>query len=750
MIHNGAAGGTRATSLILYPSSFILPYSPFLVSDGVNCYRDVIALPYLTLPGGGVMRRLKTRFPIALPIAVLVFLVAATPAQAYIGPGAGFAVISSALVILGAMASAVLMLFTWPIRWCVRAYKGRKAHAKARVKRVVIIGLDGMEPTLVEQYMGQGRMPNLARLKENGYYNRLGTTLPALTPVAWASFLTGSNPGKHNVFDFLTRDKRNYMPTLSSVHISGGKKPSIRLLRKGKPFWNILGEHGIFSSIIRVPITFPPEKFRGVLLSAMCVPDLRGSQGTFSYYTTRPDPDTEHTGGEQVRVTRKGNRVSTHLVGPAIHENGSKVTLKCPFTAEIDDRNECVTLSVCDSTIRLTRQEYSDWVPVTFDGGFRNKIHGICQFQLLSTTPHLDLYVTPIQIDPEKPAFPIAFPTVYSMYLCKRQGPFATLGFAEDTWALNEEILEDPGFLHQCLEADRERETMLSDALDKVRRGLVVCVFDSTDRVNHMYWRYLDPNHPAHDGFGDKKLTTAIPEHYARVDEMIGRMMAKCDDPDTVLMVLSDHGAKSFRRGFDVNRWLIENGYMTLKPDPKPGAKYLVNVDWSRTRAYGSGLAGIYLNIKGREAQGIVKPGEEAGALRDELCQKLEGLTDPATGEIAIARMYNSLKHYKGPYKDQAPDLMVGYNEGYRVSWEAAIGEITDELFHDNVKAWSADHLLDPPLVPGVLFCNRDVDCDHPRIMDLGPTTLSLFGVDTPQFMDGKPLKVADHGIRFN
>jgi len=691
------------------------------------------------------LRRCPTAGRVLLTAAALL-LALAEPAQAYIGPGAGFAVLSSFLVVFVAFVSAFFTLLTWPIRWVFRAIRGRKAFRRARVKRVVFIGLDGMEPTLVEQYVTEGRMPNMARLGKQGCYKRLATTLPALTPTAWASFLTGSNPGKHNVFDFLTRDKRNYLPVLSSAQISGGRKPSIRLLRKGVPFWNILGEHGIFSNIIRVPITFPPERFRGTLLSAMCIPDLRGSQGMFSYYTTRPSEDVERTGGEQVRVTRQGNRVSSHLVGPRISKNGSKVTLRCPFTVQIDDQTESIELSVGETTATLRRKEYSGWIPVTFDGGFRKKVHGICQFQLLNTRPHFELYVTPIQIDPEKPAFPIAFPTVYSMYLSKSQGPFATLGLAEDTWALNEQIIEDPGFLHQCLEADAEREVMLNDALDKVRRGLVVCVFDSPDRVNHMYWRYLDPDHPAREGFGDEKLADAIPEHYARLDEMIGRTMARCDDPDTVLMVLSDHGAKPFRRGVDVNRWLIENGYMALKEEAKPGAKYLANVDWSGTRAYGSGLAGIYLNIRGREARGVVEPGQEADALRDELCEKLEGLTDPETGEVAIVKVYNSLKFYKGPYKEEAPDLMIGYNEGYRVSWEAAIGEITDTVFCDNTKAWSADHCLDPKLVPGLLLCNRDIDCENPRIMDLGPTALSLFGVEVPAHMDGRVLPVAEAG----
>jgi predicted AlkP superfamily phosphohydrolase/phosphomutase len=223
---------------------------------------------------------------------------------------------------------------------------------------------------------------------------------------------------------------------------------------------------------------------------------------------------------------------------------------------------------------------------------------------------------------------------------------------------------------------------------------------------------------------------------------MIGRVVAKCDNDGTVVMVVSDHGAKSFRRGIDINRWLIDNGYMALKPDAKPGAKYLANVDWSKTRVYGVGLAGIYLNLKEREAQGIVEPGEEADRLRDELSQKLSGLIDPETGETAIVSVYNTLTFYHGPYKEAAPDLMIGYNEGYRVSWEAAIGDITDRVFCDNLRAWSADHCLDPKLVPGVFFCNRPVEGKNPRLMDLGPTTLRLFGVDVPGHMDGRTLTI--------
>jgi predicted AlkP superfamily phosphohydrolase/phosphomutase len=408
--------------------------------------------------------------------------------------------------------------------------------------------------------------------------------------------------------------------------------------------------------------------------------------------------------------------------------------------------NGTALLKVGDETRELRPREYTNWVPVTFHGGFRQKVHGICQFMLLTTEPEFELYVTPIQIDPGNPAMPISHPTVYSMYLAKNQGPYATLGLAEDTWAHNEKILEDPDFLHQCIEADEEREKMFLDSLEKIKRGLVVCVFDGTDRIQHMFWRYIDPDHPAHDGQGTRRQRKAIEELYLRMDELVGRTMAKCSDPDTVLMVISDHGFASFRRGIDLNRWLIDNGYLTLKEgEDYKGKKYLRTVDWSKTTAFALGLAGIYLNVKGRELHGIVDTAE-TDALRDEIAQKLGGLIDPESGGVAISTVYNTRKVYRGPYTVEAPDLIPGYNDGYRVGWETAIGEITDSVFHDNNKAWSGDHCVDPKLVPGMFFCNRRVEDEFPRLMDLGPTTLKLFGVDVPDHMDGKPLTVADAG----
>ena len=686
-------------------------------------------------------------------VAILVLLVPNT-AQAYIGPGAGFAVGTTVVAFFAAMVSGLAAIFLWPMRWLVRSVRGRRAHAQARVQRVVILGLDGMEPTLAEKYMAEGKLPNLSRLKSEGTYTRLGTTLPPLSPVAWSSFLTGCNPGKHNIFDFLTRDKRTYMPLMSSVNIRGSSrslklgpyriplgKPDIRLLRRGTPFWKTLGDHGIFSSIVRVPITFPPESFHGVLLSAMCVPDLRGSQGTFTYYTTHEEGEDDYISGEIVRVQRDGKKIRSHLIGPDASLRDSKEPLECPFEVSITGKGKA-TLRVSGETFELTAGTYTPWVHVTFNAGLGVKVRGVCEFLLMRTEPAFELYVTPIQIDPDSPAMPISHPPVFATYLSKSQGPYATLGLAEDTWALNAKLLGDDDFLHQCLEADEERETMFFDALDKVRRGLCICVFDGTDRIQHMFWRYIDPKHPAHTGQAEAQHRNAIDELYTRMDDLVGRTMAECDDEDTVLMVISDHGFNPFRRGIDLNVWLEQNGYLTLKPDGR-GKKYLAGVDWSKTRAYCLGLAGIWLNVQGREAQGIVDPAE-ANALRDELAEKLTGLRDEERDELAISRAFNAHKTYRGPFTSEAPDLIIGYNRGYRASWEAAVGQPTDQVFHDNTRAWSGDHCIDPKLVPGVLFCNRKIDSPHPRLMDLGATSLELFGIEVPSHMDGRPLRVAD------
>ena len=681
-------------------------------------------------------------------------------AHAYIGPGAGIALLGSFFAMFSAFLSAVFFVVTWPVRLLWRAVRGGRPYARAKAKRVVVLGLDGLDPQLTEQLMDAGQLPNLSRLRDDGAYRRLRTTYPPLSPVAWSSFSTGTNPGKHNVFDFIARDPASYRPIQSSVRVREGRRkltlrsfvvplsrPRITGLRRSKPFWTVLGEKGIFSAVLRVPITFPPDRFRGVQLSAMCVPDLRGTHGTFSFFTENgaaSEGSAEgEVGGDIVAVERDGETVRSCLHGPVNTLRVDRPRLRVPF-AVTRGPDGTATLRIDGQKVHLRPGHYSDWVRLRFRAlAGLVKVRGVCRFLLKRFDPPFEMYCTPINIDPVKPVMPISHPRSYSKYLARLMGTYATLGLAEDTWSLTEQRLDEDAFLGQAYAIHAEREQMFFDALRCVPRGLVVCVFDGPDRIQHMFWRFTDERHPALCNGDRESHRQVIPDMYKKMDDLVGRTRADLDD-DTVLFVLSDHGFKPFRRGVDLNAWLLEHGYLHLKDSAgRPSRAYLVDVDWSRTRAYALGLAGIYINRKGREAQGVVER-SQAPDLARELCGRLTGLRDPDTGETAVHEAVVRERVYRGPYVEAAPDVIVGYAVGYRVSWEAVIGKCGPTVFCDNTKAWSGDHCLHPDLVPGVLFCNRKLSAQEADIIDLAPTALDLFGVAKPAYMDGKSLLCAD------
>jgi len=687
-------------------------------------------------------------------LAWLIILVTPQIVHAYAGPGAGFAVISSFWTLFVAFFYSFYALVTWPIRQLSRWFRRRKAYQKAQVKRAVIVGFDGMDPELANRFMDEGRMPHFAQMCDRGTFRPLRTTFPAISPVAWSTFQTGVNPGKHNIYDFLARDANNYLPYLSSAQIREPKrrlkigkyslplgKPEIQGMRRGTPFWHRLGEAGVFCSIVRVPVTFPPEKFPGVLLSGMCVPDLKGSQGTFCFCTTRAANGRFREGGVRIPFERIASEYRCFIPGPE-DPLGSGKDLRAEFTVRPNSDGAKAEIKLDSESFMLKVGEYSEWVPVKFKAGLGFSARGICRFYLKQLTPEVEVYVTPVNIDPARPDLPISHPVTYSIYLAKLFGPYATLGLAEDTWALNEEVLDDKAFLAQCYGNHEDRERMFFDALEKTPQGLCACVFDTTDRVQHMFWRYLEDGHPAAKDVPADSRPQVIQELYARMDDLIGRVMKKIDD-ETLLLVISDHGFKSFARCVNVNAWLHENGYLTLKDGKTESGDWFEDVDWSRTRAYTMGLNGIYLNIKGREREGIVDAGAESTALKEELRTKLHGLVDPASGKVSITGMFDCEGVYAGPYVDNAPDLIVGYGAGYRASWDSVMGKVTGTVFEDNTKAWSGDHCVDPRLVPGVLFSNRKINVEKPAIVDVAPTMLQLFGLKLPAYFDGKPWAVS-------
>lgn len=668
-------------------------------------------------------------------------------AHAYIGPGAGFAFLGSTLVFVLTLGMALITILFWPIQFLLRRIARRGMPKNARTKRVVIIGLDGLEPSLTERYMAEGILPNLCTLRDDGSFARLGTTLPALSPVAWSSFQTGVNPGAHNIFDFLTRDKRHCLPQLASTETRAIEKvrnifgfklkkrtASVVITRKSQPFWKILGKHGIFSNIIRVPISYPPEKFNGNILSAMCTPDLKGTQGSFTYFTESLSTTAQVIGGDTRSFIREGDSLIGELSGPPNKDGKSWATLT--FKLTVNSKLGIGELKVDSKTVVLKRDTFSPWIELTFNTAGGPKVHGIARFCLRSSDDgSAALYISPINVHPEKPALPISQPAIFSGWLAKKHGLYGTLGLMEDTWGRNELALDDARFLEQTWLTHEERVKMFFEALSKTREGLCACVFDASDRIQHMFWRYIDERHPS-PREDSALFADTIRQMYIKMDQLVGEARKKLS-PDDYLFVLSDHGFASFRRCVNLNTWLKENGYLYLKDNKESGADYFQDVDWGRTKAFAVGLSGIYINRKGREVNGIIEPGQ-VESLKAEIKNKLEKLTDPADGSSAVRQVHDSNRAYRGLYKDEAPDLIVGYHPGFRVSWDSITGTVEKEVFSDNLKAWSGDHHIDPELIPGILFTNKKLTKSSPHITDLAPTVLALFGVKAPGYMEGE------------
>src|ERR1039458_9478703 len=524
-----------------------------------------------------------------------------SPHLAYIGPGAGFAFLGSFLTLLGGLLLGLISVLLWPFRiaWC--ALTGRRGYKHAKVRKLIFLGLDGLDPGLAERYMKEGKLPNLSRLREQGGFHRLRTTFPALSPVAWSTFATGVNPARQNMFDFLNRNLRSYMPELSSTRVHPPERvlrigryriplsrPLVEMRRKSRTFWQILGQHRIASTILRVPITFPPENFNGRMLSAMCTPDLLGTQGTFALYTTRIANESMESGNRYPLDPRDGLYYG-EIAGPENYMEAHAGPMKIPFSLQKRGPSSA-TLRIAAETHELSLGDYTPWIALTFHASLGSIVSGIVRLLLAEVKAHLSLYSTPINIDPEDPALPISHPTYYAAYLAKLLGAYATLGMAEDTWALNEHAIDNDAFLKQAWLTYEEREAMFLSALDRTRRGVVACVFDTTDRVQHMFFAQKDGGGP---------YSRVIEELYMRADTLVGKTLAHVDE-ETVLFVLSDHGFARFERGADLNAWLLQNGYLTLQPGATGEGKYLKEIDWSRTRAYTFGLAGIYINEKGR------------------------------------------------------------------------------------------------------------------------------------------------------
>ncbi|MFO1352224.1 MAG: alkaline phosphatase family protein [Gammaproteobacteria bacterium] len=597
--------------------------------------------------------------------------------------------------------------------------------------RVVVLGFDGLDPALLTRWMADGSLPHFAGLAQNGHFQALPTTTPAQSPVAWASFATGANPGAHGIFDFLRRDLGHYTPEFSIAEVKPPQhvldllgyriplaEPTVRNRRQGEPFWLAAERQGLRSSVLRVPVTFPPDPIQR-MIAGMGVPDLLGTQGTFTFYTTAFDR-TSGTGGRVVQVRAEAGRVETILAGPPNPLKAAATPLEVPMVIEPLESGKA-WISLDDRSLTLAPGQWSDWLEVRFRYAPWQSITGMVRLHLVEGLPRLKLYVSPINLDPRAPVLPISSPPAFAGELAGRIGLYHTLGMAEETWSLNERRISDAAYIDLVKTVLKEQEAMFFDTLNRHDSELVVTVFVQPDRISHMFWRGQDERHPLY-AETDATARAAVQWIYQEADRVLGATLAALA-PNDRLLVLSDHGFAAFRRAVHLNRWLVEQGLMALRPGRQQSDSLFAQVDWNQTQAYALGLNGLYLNRHGREAQGIVTEAEVDG-LKREIREKLLALRDPVDGAVVVREVYDSAAIYHGDAMADAPDLVIGYAPAYRASWQTALGGVPKEWISDNAEKWSGDHLIDPPAVPGVLLANFKLDQPLRQITDVAALVL--------------------------
>ena len=643
---------------------------------------------------------------------------------------------------------------------------------KTNARKVIALGIDGMDPSLLRSFMDEGMMPHFQKLiSTGGDLREMQTTIPAQSPVAWASFSTCTNPGRHGIFDFIHRQPDTfelYLSTSRTYEAAGEKlrfgkwlfslkSGEIKNLVGERPFWNYLTEAGIPAVIYRAPSNFPPFAGKAWEMSGMGTPDILGTYGTFSYYTDNPPENSAKVSGGKVYPTFPKNGVAeNYLYGPQNsfrldekdpfdevdgrkHYNYEKLTI--PFKVYVDQEHPVAKIIVQDKEIFLQQGEWSGWVEVRFELIPHVKhLSGIVKFYLKEVRPHFKLYVSPININPANPALPIFNPPEYGEAMVKDLGLFYTQGMAEDTKARTYGILDDREYWSQSQMVTADWFRAWRWHLDRFREGFLFFYFSTLDLGQHMFWRYLDHVSPIHEQALKSGLQNPVERLYRQMDEALGMVLQKMD-AQTTLIVISDHGFTGFRRCFNLNSWLLDNGYMSLlDPAQREKAEYFENVDWNRTRVYGLGINGLYLNRAEREFKGIVRPDQEDGLLT-ELKRKLELLIDPKTGEHPIKHAYIAKEVFKGRYVGTlSPDIILGFRRGYRASWETILGGVPKDWFTDNLDPWSGDHCIDPTEVPATLVTTKRIRKSNPAIWDIGATVLREFGIKVPEALEGEPI----------
>jgi len=595
------------------------------------------------------------------------------------------------------------------------------------IKRVIALGIDGFDFNIVRKLILEEKLPAFKELSLQGTFKPLTPTIPPQSPVSWSTIATGKNPGEHNIFDFINRNPKNYMPGLSILQKSTTDLSGTEFIEvmKEKPFWEILSSAGVPVSVIRWPVTFPAERINGNLLSGLGVPEIGGLLNRYAYYTTSSE-ETTVPEDKLIRVEREGDRIETVIAGP--YKKKMLKTEKITVLMNITLSDDSAEIEIGDDHYKAKLHMWSDWISVSFRTGILKETSSIFKVYVESIEPEFNMYMTSLQVDPSDPAFKISSPEGYSSKLSQGTGMFYTLGIPEDTQALEDGAISDSVFLQQCKEITWERKKMFWYEFDRFQKGVLAFVFDASDRIQHMFWRH---NEMSFD-YRIIKLAEEIESHYIEMDSFLGKIIEKKSE-DTALFVFSDHGFTSFDYQIDLNRWLVENGFLGLAEEPEEetswGALYR-NVDWSKTKAYAAGFSGIYLNLKGRERDGIVEK-EDCEYIKNEIIEKLMALKD-VYGNRVIEEVYPKERIYNGKYVANAPDIVVGYRPGYRTSWQTAIGGVYRDVISKNEKKWRGDHIVSPEYVSGIFLSSEKINFERQKlhVSDISSYILKFAGIN--------------------
>lgn len=558
--------------------------------------------------------------------------------------------------------------------------------------RTVILGFDSFDPVMFQRARETGKLANLDKFVDAGGYSPLEVCSPPQTEVSWTSIATGSDPGAHGIFDFVHRDPQTYSPYVSLLPTKQGVLGEQFLPPyTTKTFFHEAAELGFPATALWWPAMFPARPELPVAtIPGLGTPDIRGQLGVGTYFTTEPE-EKKKTKVTRLEATGR-KKFSALLEGPNVKSREGMRPVTQSLTLEVLD-DASVQLSIGGENISLQLGVWSRIIEIKFPAGFMTTVHAITKVILTEIRDCVSLYVMPLQIHPLHSPWHYAAPGSLVRDAWKGTGPFLTLGWPQDTNALEDGCISDDQFLSLCDSIFESRRKIYLRQLRNFREGVLAGIFDCLDRIQHMFLRSRED---------------IVFSWYERLDIFVGQVQTEIEKLGLSkhrFLILSDHGFRLFNQKVHLNRWLVENGYMTLVTPTANGD--LRNVDWQHTTAYGLGLNSLYLNIAGREGEGIVEA-EGLEQLLEDLRVKLLAWQD-ADGQAVISRV--SLKHevFNGPYNRLGPDLVIGYAPGFRASAETGLGKFTELALENNEDHWGADHCIDPAAVPGVLFANRDL-----------------------------------------